>query len=352
MDERYLQLRITAVKKETIDTFTYRFERTDGGPMEYKAGQFLTFIIFIHDTEYRRSYSLSSTPGVDERPAVTIKWRENGEVSRYIIKHWQIGDIVTSMAPSGRFTLDVTPHPPRDIFLLGAGSGITPLYGILRQVLRDEPGSKVTMIYSAKNEHHTPFHKELRALAAEHASRFTLLFFFSEPTEESEFTYRRIGNGLLEMLTPKHLAYDRKQAQFFICGPLEYMRMCIFTLTFMGFTEEQLHKENFTVNTQFLIQKAGTPIDSNPKQVVLTHAENTLELAVPGNQTILQTALNKGITLPFSCRGGVCGACTSRCTEGKVWMAANEVLTDKEVAEGLILTCVAYPVSETVKIEW
>ncbi len=352
MDELYIQLRIAAVKKETDDTFTYCFERTDGESLDYKAGQFLTFIIPLHGTEYRRSYSLSSTPGISPNPSVTVKWRENGEVSRHIIRHWQVGDVVTTLLPSGRFTLNTQPALKRDIFLMGAGSGITPLYGLLRQALKEEPQSKVTMIYSAKNEQQTIFYNELKALASEHTHRFTLLFFFSDPTEDSVFTFRRIGNTLLETLAPKHIAYAKSDAQFFICGPLEYMRMCMFTLTFMGFAEEQLHKENFTVNTRFLIQKAGVPNDSSPKQVMLTRQGKTVALEVAGNQNILQTALNKGITIPYSCKGGVCGSCTARCSEGKVWMAANEVLTDKEVADGLILTCVAYPVTDVVKIEW
>lgn len=352
MDELYIRLRITAIHKETADAFTYRFERTDGQPLSYKAGQFLTFIITLHGTEYRRSYSLSSTPGIDAQAAVTVKWRENGEISRHIIKHWQTGEEVVSLLPSGRFTLDTDAAAQRDIFLMSAGSGITPLFSILQQVLHEEPLSKITMIYSSKNEHHTIFHKKLQQLSSQYGSRFTLIYFFSDPTEESAFTYRRIGNTLLETLAPQHIAYDKNEAQFFICGPLGYMRMCMFTLAFMGFKEEQLHKENFTVNTRFLIEKAGVPKDDSLKQVILQWPGKTVELEVPGNQNILQIALNKGITIPYSCKGGVCGSCTARCTEGKVWMAANEVLTDKEVEQGFVLTCVAYPVTGTVKIEW
>jgi ring-1,2-phenylacetyl-CoA epoxidase subunit PaaE len=71
---------------------------------------------------------------------------------------------------------------------------------------------------------------------------------------------------------------------------------------------------------------------------------------VPGNQDILSSALQQGITLPYSCKGGVCGSCTAKCTQGKVWLAVNEVLTDAEVAQGLVLTCVGYPASDTVEI--
>src|SRR6186713_3048049 len=117
MDELYLQLRIKDIIKETPDAFTYRFENK----IQYQAGQFLTFLITLHGTEYRRSYSFSSTPGIDEYPAVTIREKENGEISRHILRNWKTGDILTAIQPSGRFTLE-TSTSPRDIFLLGAGS--------------------------------------------------------------------------------------------------------------------------------------------------------------------------------------------------------------------------------------
>ncbi|HVI46511.1 MAG TPA: FAD-binding oxidoreductase, partial [Chitinophaga sp.] len=76
----YFQLRITDIKKETSGTNTYFLENTSPEPLEYLAGQFLTFIIRLHNKEYRRSYSFSSTPGVDKYLSVTIREKENGEI--------------------------------------------------------------------------------------------------------------------------------------------------------------------------------------------------------------------------------------------------------------------------------
>src|SRR5688500_7380964 len=97
MRDLYIQLRITRIIPETPDTFTYHFERTDGRPVKYQAGQFLTFLVQLHGTEYRRSYSLSSTPGIDGFLAVTVKRIANGEISRYILRTWMVGDVVTSL---------------------------------------------------------------------------------------------------------------------------------------------------------------------------------------------------------------------------------------------------------------
>ena len=352
MSDLYIQLRIREVIKETPSANTYVFESVDGQEIPYKAGQFLTFLVNLHGTEYRRSYSLSSTPGVDPYLSVTIKRKENGEISRYILKNWKLGQTVTSLQPSGRFILNPAVDLQRDIILLGAGSGITPLFSLLKQVLFKESQSKVTLLYSNKHPSGTIFYEQLNTLQATYPDRFKIIYIFSEPDEMSTFSYRRISNSLLTTLAPQQIYYQAHNAQFYICGPLDYMRMCIFTLSFLGFTEDQIHKENFTVDTDYLIQKIGVPSDDSLKSVTLKTRGTEHHLKIPGNKTILDGAHDHDISLPFSCKGGVCGSCMAKCTRGEVWMSVNEVLTDKELSNGFILTCVSYPVTEKVTIEW
>jgi ring-1,2-phenylacetyl-CoA epoxidase subunit PaaE len=348
MNELYLRLRIRAVIKETEDTFTYQLE---GEPFKYQAGQFLTFLINLHGTEYRRSYSLSSTPNVDAYPAITVREKENGEISRHILRNWKVGDVITSIQPSGRFTLDKHLDRPRDIFLFGAGSGITPLFSLLKQVLYEEPQAHVKLIYSNTTHQRTIFYQQLETLEAQFRSRLHIMYLFSVEAPEDKMTYRRLSNLILEPLVKQQLKFNKADAQFFVCGPPDYMRMIMLTLTFMGFDESQLHKENFVVNTSPQLAKMGTPADRSLKQVMLKTNNGLHQLSVPGNMTILNAALAQGIALPYSCRGGVCGSCTAKCSEGEIWMAWNEVLTDKEIAQGFVLTCTCYPVSAAVLIE-
>lgn len=347
----YIQLRITAIIQETPDTLTYRLEEVQGKPVPYKAGQFLTFLIQLHGEEYRRSYSLCSTPGIDPFMAVTIKRITNGEISRFIHRTWKVGDEVKSLLPSGRFTLDSMPDTKRDIFLLGAGSGITPLFSLLQEALHRETAAHITLIYSNRDEKNTIFRQQILNLQQQFADRFTILWILSDPAD-TVTTYRRMNNGLLEMIAPQHLKYERDKAQFFICGPSAYMRMVQFTLTFMGFSKSQLHKENFVVNTEAQIAKTEIPQDSSIKQVLLQHLGKETTFPVPGNETILHAALRQGIELPYSCKGGVCGSCIARCAEGKVWMSVNEVLTDRELSQGLVLTCTGYAQSDKVTLAW
>jgi ring-1,2-phenylacetyl-CoA epoxidase subunit PaaE len=351
MPELYLRLRITGITRETPDTYTYHLENTTQEPVIYQAGQFLTFLIELHGTTYRRSYSFSSTPGIDPHLAVTIREKENGEISRYILRHWQQGDVVISLPPSGRFTLNTLGGRPRDIFLMAAGSGITPVFSLLKHILYREPTARVTLVYSSTSPERTIFLNQLQNLQIQFNRQLHCIYLFSKQPPEGQGTLRRLSNLLLEPLVNEQLTYNKADAQFFICGPPDYMRMILLTLTFMGFAEEQLHKENFVVNTSIKLEKAGRPTDTSIKQVQLRVGAQTYQIGVPGNQHILDSALQQGIALPYSCKGGVCGSCTAKCTKGQVWMPVNEVLTDKELAQGFILTCVGYPVSEQVEIE-
>lgn len=348
MDELYINLRIREVITETPDALTYILETVDGHPLKYRAGQFITFLIYLHGTEYRRSYSFSSTPGIDAYPSVTIREKQNGEISRHILHHWKAGDPITALLPSGRFTLQGYANTPRDIFLLGAGSGITPLFSILKDILHHEPSAHIKLIYSNTSEERTIFYKQLRELARQHPDQLHIIHMYSN---DPGHIIRRLSNLSLEPLVQRELRYRAADAQFFVCGPPEYMRMILLTLTYMGFAEEQLHKENFVVNTAPQLARIGAPEDASMKNVELHLRGGVHKFSIPGNHNILGEALAQGIAIPYSCKGGVCGSCTARCIKGKVWMALNNVLTDREIEQGFVLTCTGYAVSAEVVIE-
>jgi ring-1,2-phenylacetyl-CoA epoxidase subunit PaaE len=312
----YFQLRINRIIEETPGTKTYILENISDEPLEYEAGQFLTFIINLHGKEFRRSYSFSSTPGVDPFISVTIREKENGEISRHILQSWKVGDIVSSLEPSGRFTYPPTTSKPKDIFLLAAGSGITPIFSLLKHILTKDLTAHIKLIYSNTTPERTIFHQQLRQLQEQHPDRLNSLYLFSNDPD-SFHTYRRLNNTLLEVLVNTHLQYSPADALFFVCGPPDYMRTILLTLTYMGFSNDQQHKENFVVNTEVKIAKTPVPQDEDLKKVIVRYRGEEVEMLISGNQSILSYALEHDILLPYSCKGGVCGSCTAQCLSGK-----------------------------------
>lgn len=345
MSDSTISLRVREIIRESDDTKTFIFEKTDENPFLYKAGQFLTFIIPMHGHEVRRSYSMSSAPGVDAFPAITVKRVPNGEISRFWIDTVRENDTFTALPPSGRFVLEASTEQPRDIVLVGAGSGITPLFSILKQALTQEPENHVTLIYASRNVRNTLFHEQIIAWQKRFPERLLAIHIHSQPSDEWNGIRGRINNTRLEQLVNKSLRYNRQQARFFICGPFDLMRSAEITLHFMGFSNAQIRKENFVITAP-----PPPPPVSYPHEITLHYREKTYGLVVPAHTTILDAALAAGIQLPYSCKGGRCSTCAGICTSGSVHMSVNEVLTDRDLREGWILTCSAYPDSDNVTI--
>lgn len=345
MTHSAISLRVRQIISERYDVKSFVFERIDGLKLIYRAGQFLTFLIPMHGNEVRRSYSMSSAPAVDLFPVITVKRVPNGEVSRFWIDTVREGDILNVLEPSGRFTLDQE-NVARDIVMIGGGSGITPLFSLLKQALAKEVRSFVTLFYANRNERSTLFLDQIRQLEQRHPERLKVIHLHSQPDDDWMGIRGRINNMRLEQMLPKALHFDKSDARFFICGPSELMRTVDITLHYLGFGKEQIRKENFVIE-----KMPPPPPVSFPHTVEITFRGSNYYITVPAHTTILDAALASGINLPYSCKGGRCSTCGGICRSGKVHMSVNEVLTDRDLAEGWILTCSAYPDSDDVRIE-
>lgn len=402
-----LLLRVVAIRSEARDTATILLERADGAPLDYQAGQFLTFLFSFGGRELRRSYSFSSAPGIDATPSITVKRVINGEVSRYLLDHLRVGDELVSLAPAGRFVLegpglgamgvrgegrkgslggaeggevaagqegveagrvaevpvqsgalaagvaDTEKKVPRQLFFIAAGSGMVPVFSLLKKALGEEPGSRMVLISQHHDEGSILFRRQLEELQKKYEERFGWVSILSTPgvlysgMREREggvcSHFGRLTNLLLEDLIQE--SEERMGSEpfggklFYLCGPPAFMRMAQFTLRLMGFTDEQIKKEHFTVE---FVPPPPLLTDASPKRITVHYGGQTFEFEAAYPKTILQAALEHHIPLPYSCRGGRCSTCTARCLKGKVKMSINEVLTEKDLQEGLVLTCVGY----------
>lgn len=335
-----LQLRVEAIKWETPDTATFYLGQPSGKKINYTAGQFITLVFTHHNEEIRRSYSLSSSPD-EELLAITVKRIINGEISRFMLTKVKVGDIINAVEPSGRFTVSDFDQP-KDIFLFAGGSGVTPIYSQLKYILNRPGESKLTLIYSSQDANAVLFKNELDELATRHPNRLKIIYLLS--TEG-----KRLTNIMVEQLVRHYAQFDLKKAEFYLCGPFTYMRMIRLTLLYMGLEPVQIRKENFVIET---VHVSTIPINYPPQKIKIKFNGEIHDLIVGENQSILQAALQNDIALPYSCRAGICSACSAKCSSGRVQMAVNDVLTDLDMAQGWILTCTGHPVTDDVVIEY
>jgi ring-1,2-phenylacetyl-CoA epoxidase subunit PaaE len=107
----------------------------------------------------------------------------------------------------------------------------------------------------------------------------------------------------------------------------------------MGFGNDHIKKEHFTIDH---VPPPPLMRDRSSKKITIHFKDQDYQIQASYPSTILEAALANHIQLPFSCRGGRCSTCAARCLQGTVVMSINEVLTEKDLREGWVLTCVGF----------
>lgn len=340
----YHALTIKAIREEVpgFKTFVLEGER----PLAYKAGQYITLVDTSTGGEVRRSYSIASAPTLGEPLTIGVKRVENGHLSRLLVDRSRVGDALLTTGAGGLFTLPEEIAAYRQLFFLAAGSGITPIFSLLKTALHDHPHLQVVLIYSNASREKVLFREHLEALAKQHPQRLHIEFLYSDaPDLLRARLYREL---LLQFLNTLSIA-PPSDTLYYICGPESYMRMCLYTLQASGVPPENIRRENFVI--QRIRPPKAAPPDLGAHEVALQLFGKEYRFPVQYPDSILSAALKQGLSMPYSCEVGRCGNCVARCTGGKVWLSYNEVLTDKDLTQGLILTCVAHPVEGDVRVE-
>lgn len=346
---QFHSLKIKSVLRQTDKAVSITFEVPTDLKKEYAftAGQYITLKTVIDTKEVRRDYSLSSSPQ-SESLTVTVKEIEGGVFSSYANTQLKTGDVLEVGTPKGRFVYEPKSDMANTIIAFAAGSGITPIMSIARTVLESKTDSTFVLIYGNKSPKETIFHDEILKLKSLYSDRFKLQFVYSETDEEGAL-FGRIDSGNVNYILKNNITVNDTQ-KFYLCGPEVMIHTAKTILTEKGVETSQILFELFTASavepTENTISKKGM---SNIT-ILVDEEETTLEMSQ--KQTILEAALANDLDVPYSCQGGVCSSCICRVTEGSATMRQNNILTDNEVAEGLILSCQAEPSSTSIKVDF
>jgi ring-1,2-phenylacetyl-CoA epoxidase subunit PaaE len=295
--------------------------------------------------EVRRAYSIASMPGQKEL-TIGVKKVEGGSFSVYANEVLKAGDSLEVMAPEGRFVFEPRERA-QDLVAFVAGSGITPLMSIIRTALKEHPDTRIVLVYGNQSKEETMFYAALQELKAKYTDRLTIHYLFSRSQEE-EGSFGRIDRSIVNFIT-RNKHKDLNPDRFYLCGPLAMIETVAETLKENGVAEDRISHELFTE------PQGEDPLTAGLEGI--THLEVTLDdvvhqLDMDQKSLILNAVLKAKIDAPYSCQGGVCSTCIARVTEGSAEMVKNQILTESEIAEGLILTCQAHPTSPMLKIDY
>ena len=343
---QFHSLKIKSILRQTDKAVSITFEVPTAlkADFAFTAGQYITLKTVIDAKEIRRDYSLSSSPQ-SESLTVTVKEIENGVFSSYANTQLKTGDTLEVGTPNGRFIYDPKTDASNTIVAFAAGSGITPIMSIARTVL--ETDSNFVLIYGNKSPKETIFYDEILKLKTLHSNRFMVQFVYSE-TDEKDALFGRIDSGNVQYLLKNNIAVNNSQ-KFYLCGPEGMINTVNGILTEKGVEASKVLFELFTASE---VKSTSTSTNEGDSNITILVDEEETTLVMSQKQTILEAALANDLDVPYSCQGGVCSSCICRVTEGTATMRQNNILTDNEVAEGLVLSCQAEPTSTSINVDF
>jgi nitric oxide dioxygenase len=226
---------------------SFVLEPADGGPVaNFEPGQYISIAVNVPalGLQQIRQYSLSDMPN-GRTYRISVKREDGGTqppgyVSNLLHDHLNVGDEVKLAAPYGNFHIDVNARTP--IVLISGGVGLTPMISMLKKAIQD-PQRQVVFVHGARNSGVHAMRDRLRETAAAH-SNFHLVVFYNEPLtgDVQGRDYDHAGFVDINAIKQAILLAD---ADYYICGPIPFMRMQHDALKNLGIHEAQIHYEVF-----------------------------------------------------------------------------------------------------------
>ncbi len=334
---------VSSLKQETLNSVVISFEVPPNLKNQYtfKAGQYLTLSSNINGEKVKRSYSICSSPH-GQNLQVGVKALENGVFSNYVNDALREGDSIEVSAPEGRFVLENNNQGNYCAFV--AGSGITPLMSIIPDVLENNENGVFVLGYGNKTKASTMFSSTIDELKSKYTNRFFCYNIYSQENN-SEGDFGRIDSNFINYVLKQHPQISFQKV--LLCGPENMIENSKEVLEKLNYSDKKVLYELFYSKSDANVSKSGSGSAAK-----IIYDEETIELDVPKKMTILDAALQKNIDVPYSCQGGVCSSCIAKITVGSATMIQNNILTDSEIKEGLVLTCQAVPQTNEITVDY
>ncbi len=349
----YYNLKVKSIIQETKDAISIVFEQPANN-IAYKSGQFLTLIVPVSGKEVRRAYSLNSSPITDQDLSVTIKRVDLGLMSNWLPDNLKAGDTVKVMEPMGHFTTEYKPENKRHVIMFAGGSGITPMMSIIKSTLTQEPESICSLIYCNRDIDSIIFKDQFEQLQTTHAGRLHVIHVLDNAPMNWQGYSGLLNHDMLTKLFERIPDWGLDKTTYLMCGPEGMMKNVDTLLAARNIPKEKTFKESFvqgTIDKDAKKEVVASNDEKKDREVTIRYDGQEYKIMVAPDHTILETALDQGIDLPYSCQSGLCTACRGKALSGKVKLDEEEGLSQSEKAEGYVLTCVGHPMTDDVVIE-
>jgi ring-1,2-phenylacetyl-CoA epoxidase subunit PaaE len=350
MTNNFHKLTIAEIRKEIGgDATSVEFAIPPGlsGQFGWQAGQHLTLRFLLDGVEHRRSYTISNPPDAPLR--ITVKRVQKGLVSNHVADNLAVGQSVEVMPPFGSFKLVPDQLARRTHYFFAAGSGITPIYAMICDLLKKEPHSVTHLVFGNAKADQIIFREDLDTLASTYPDRLSLKHVLSAPAMWSWFTPWRSGRIDAETIQAaiRETPPVAQEVQYWVCGPGSMNADVKNALMSLDVPANRIHSESFGGDAPVSDGISGV---ASTMRVTLDGVRKDVPIAT--DQSLLDALRAADMPPPFSCQSGVCGACRAHLTQGKVHMRRYMALEDHEIAKGEILTCQSIAQTETLEVKF
>ena len=354
---QFYPLRVAQVRRETRDSVVITLiPKDEHKPLfEFIQGQYLTFRTRIEGEDVRRTYSICSAVQ-DHTLRVGIKKVAGGLFSTWANTELKLGHVLDVMPPLGHFYVPLDQTNRRHYVAFAGGSGITPIFAVLKTTLLTEPHSRFTLFYANEASSTIMFRAELEDLKNEFMGRLNLVHILNREHQEVELFNGLITTEKCDLLF-KHWIDLKSVDTAFICGPQPMMMTINAALRAHGLSQQQIKIELFATpemlkrKPRIDLAASVAPRETCDATIVIEGRAHTISMKKK-IETILEAALREGLEPPHACKSGVCSTCRANLVTGEVDMDQNFALEDYEIARGDILTCQSYPVSDNIIVNY
>ncbi len=353
-------LRVAGIENLTDEAVAISFDVPDDLVEEYAftPGQHLTLRREIDGEEVRRSYSICAPAGTG-RLRVAVKRLDGGLFSEWAAQELAAGESVDVATPGGRFGKPFTAGHARSYAAVAAGSGITPVLSMVETALTVEQESTFTLVYGNRTTASVMFLEELADLKDRYPERLQVVHVLSREGQGSPLLSGRIDAEKLSTLL-EHVLDVEGVDEWFLCGPEGMVDAARTALDDAGVDEDAVHHELFVVAGAGPTSRRDRPAPApgaptSTVTAILDGRSTVIEVAQAdegGGEPILDAVLRVRPDAPFACRGGVCGTCRARVTQGSVDMEHDYALEKKEKEAGYVLTCQSHPTTGEVTVDF
>lgn len=325
---------VISVKQETEDVKTFRLMPNQHW-QTLTAGQYVEVLVGVNGEQHRRHYSVS--PMQDDSFTITVKRVPGGLVSDWMHDHLQVGMTVLLNPPQGDFCYREQPA----VLFLCAGSGITPCYSMISDLLQRRICVDIRLYAQFSTAAEVIFADTLSAWSSTSVAVEIAL-----TRDDASLSAGSYYQPALDAASFAKRFPDFRERDIYLCGPQGFMEKVVRILEAEGYDTRRLHVERF-VSQNELATSLNNPLlnsyDVSGSEIYFRHLDTRVQLTdADQGKSLLQLAEDHGVELESGCRRGMCGTCKLTLREGHI---AGHSLGSA------VYLCSAYPASRRVVLD-